>query len=84
MHDWLNKFEKLQLVIAFTPKVDERKEETMKGSEVRIENRFMNIVVMPFLTSSDALAPSSFLLLVVMPGATSSVLLLIAMPFVPK
>ena len=28
--------------------------------------------------------PSSFLLLVVMPGATSSVLLLIAMPFVPS
>ena len=34
----------------------------------------MLLVVMPFVTSSDALAPSSFLLLVVLPGATSSVL----------
>ena len=37
---------------------------------------------MPFVTSSDALVPSSFLLLVVRPKAPSSVLLLVAMPFV--
>ena len=29
---------------------------------------------MPFVTSSDALVPSSFFLLVAVPGATSSVL----------
>ena len=34
----------------------------------------MILVVMPFVTSSDALAPSIFLLPVVRPGATSSVL----------
>ena len=32
------------------------------------------VVVMPLVTSSDALFPSSSLLLVVMPGATSTVL----------
>ena len=36
----------------------------------------MLLVVMPFVTSSDALAPSSFLLLVAMPIAPSSFLLL--------
>ena len=34
----------------------------------------MLLVVMPFVTSSNALVPSSFLFLVEMPGATSSVL----------
>ena len=33
----------------------------------------MLLVVMPFVSSRDALAPSSFLFLVAMPGATSSV-----------
>ena len=32
------------------------------------------VVVIPFVTSGDALAPSSFLFLVVRPGATNSVL----------
>ena len=41
----------------------------------------MLLIVMPFVTSSDALAPRSFLFLVVRPGATSSFLLLIAMAF---
>ena len=35
------------------------------------------LVVMPFVTSSDALVTSSFLLLIVRPGATSSVLFLV-------
>ena len=34
--------------------------------------------------STSDLQPSSFLLLVVMPGATTSFLLLVAMPFVPS
>ena len=50
--------------------------------------KWKRVLVHPCILTFDhkysVLAPSSFLLLVVMPGATSSVLLLIAMPFVPK
>ena len=38
------------------------------------ERLSLELESMPFVTRSDALAPSSILLLVVMPGATSSVL----------
>ena len=44
----------------------------------------MLLVAMPGALSSDALAPSSFLLLVVRSGAPSGVLLLVAMSFVPS
>ena len=39
---------------------------------------------MPFVTSSDAPATSSFLFLVARPGATSRLLFLVEMPFAPS
>ena len=49
-----------------------------------IPSSFLFLVVRPGTTGSDALVASSYSLLVVRPGATSSFLLLVAMPFAPS